>query len=159
MRGWTLTVTRPFPLLSTLRPLSLPIHLPPSPPLCLPFSPLSLLCLFHLLLFHLPILLSIFHPSQFLFFGLIRTPSPPTPHSCSYFTLFFHLRLAHHTSPHPPSPPPTPSPSLCSHCSVSNGSAPSQQIHQAGARRADPTNAFQPLALSRLTAGKTWSYR
>lgn len=40
--------------------------------------------------------------------------------------------------------------SLCSHCSVSNGSVPSQQIHQAEGRRA----ASQPLALSRLTASE-----
>lgn len=52
--------------------------------------------------------------------------------------------------------PPPPSLSL-SHCSVSNGSAPSQQIHRVDAGQASAlTNASQQQALSRLTA--CWSY-
>lgn len=56
----------------------------------------------------------------------------------------------------PPTSHPLP-PTLCSHCSVSNGSAPSQQIHQVEAGRASaPTNASQRLALSRSTVCRSY---
>lgn len=145
---WTLTVT-PFPLLNTNHPLSLPIYLPPSPPLCLPLSSLSLSV--YLLFFHLPIMISSFHPSEISLSISFALHHPPlrVPTSLS-FSISALLTIHLHT-PHLP-----PLLSLCSHCSVSNGSAPSQQIHQAEAgRAAAPTNASQPLDLSRLTAGWT----
>lgn len=69
---------------------------------------------------------------------------PPLSFSLCIPTPFFFL------------PPPTFSlcpPRECTHCSVSNGSAPPQRIHQAEARRA---TAFQLLALSRQTACQSY---
>lgn len=126
------------------------------------FPPLSLSPLLRLSLPLPPPLLSehlcVVFPSQFLSQSRSHSTAPrlcthPYP-SCLHFFhfLFFppsHLRLFRHTSPHSLF-------SLCSHCSVSNGSAPSQQNHHAEARRAAaPTNSSQPLALSRLTANET----
>lgn len=66
--------------------------------------------------------------------GSLYTSTPPTSH------------------PHPPA--------LCSHCSVSNGSAPSQQIHQVEAGRASaPANASQRLALSRSTVYRSYRWQ
>lgn len=54
--------------------------------------------------------------------------------------------------PHPPA--------LCSHCSMSNGSTPPQQIHQVEAGRASaPTNASQRLALSRSTVCRSYRWQ
>lgn len=148
-----------FLLFFNFSPLSFPIYLPPSPPLCLSFPSLSLLYLFTSCSSICPSCSLSSIPHNFSP-DLIRTPSPPTPshptpHSRISFFFSFSISalLTIHLHTHTTPPPPTHSLSFCSHCSVSNGSAPSQQIHQAEARRAAaPANASQPLALSGLTA-------
>lgn len=94
---------------------------------------------------------SVTHPSPLTWFPsychpwLTALPScllssiapPPDPLflcAVAHLEQFLHLPAAHYRCSHTPRlpPPSPPSPSL-SHCSVSNGSAPSQQIHQVDA--------------------------
>lgn len=96
---------------------------PPPSPFTYCFSHLTILLsvFFSLPVYLLPV--SLHHPPH------ARLTPPPFFIHCSFSIsgfLIIHL--------HPPTP------SLCIHCSVSNGSAPSQQIHQAKARRAAEPN-------------------